>query len=161
MKWKKLGEVLLRGCIWLLCPVSWESFVSSCNRRAQLQPQTFSNGGVLIAFSLTLKNKKSNGRVKGKARGVICWSVSVSCLQWDFKGMHIGMAAPRGGGPRFSLGLIEKQHTETRAALLTFRLQMDCFLCAMLPSEIILIKAFCLAIGTRAGIQGKSISPSS
>lgn len=63
-----------------------------------------------------------------------------------------------GVGAQFSLGLLEEPHIQTRGALLPFRLLADCFLCAMLPSEIILIKAFCFVIGTRAGIQGRSIS---
>lgn len=59
---------------------------------------------------------------------------------------------------RLSLGPAEDTNSD-KAALLTFRLQVDRFLRAMSPREIILIKAFCLAIGIRARIwEGVFIS---
>lgn len=60
---------------------------------------------------------------------------------------------------RLSLGPMEDTHSD-KAALLTFRLQADCFLRALSPSEIILIKAFCLAVGIRARI-GERVFPHS
>lgn len=44
---------------------------------------------------------------------------------------------------------------ETRAVLLTFGLQADRSLCALLPSEIIPMEAFCPATGSREGIWGR------
>lgn len=67
---------------------------------------------------------------------------------WVFKWMYTATEIPRVSGVQFSLDLIEEPQIQTSAALLTSTLQADCFLCAMQPSEILLIKAFCLAVGT-------------
>lgn len=71
--------------------------------------------------------------------------------------MHLGTEVPPGPGGEgeSALGLIEDPQIKTRAALLPFRRQADCFLGAMSPSKRNLMEAFCFIPGSKSKDLGK------